>query len=240
MNTDPILARLSTTLSLPGFDISGAGESLPESIQWMPPGRHQIEAFRAGKPSSVAVRADRATAERMNGHLQAALSLAAQGREDRPFFDFNHEDGAAAAHPMEFYWAGDDKQRGGVRWRLEWIKPGGEAVSGHAFRRFSPTFYADASGEITGAPLNMGGLVNKAAFKTIEAFWSKGTDGLMPVDESILWRQPSAGKPSADDLVDACYRDGRIPGSMRAAWRKRILADPSFFELLLSLTPGRY
>jgi 23S rRNA (uracil1939-C5)-methyltransferase/tRNA (uracil-5-)-methyltransferase len=73
----------------------------------------------------------------------------AEGREDRPFFDFNHEDREASAWPTEFYWAGDDPQSGGVRARLEWSDAGKRAVDGRTFRRFSPTFHLDASGHVT-------------------------------------------------------------------------------------------
>jgi hypothetical protein len=69
------------------------------------------------------------------------MTAAAEGREDRPFFDFNHEDREASAWPTEFYWAGDDPQTGGVRARLEWSDAGKRAVEGRTFRRFSPTFH---------------------------------------------------------------------------------------------------
>ncbi len=72
-----------------------------------------------------------------------------------------------AAWPTEFFWAGDDPQGGGVRARVEWSDAGQRAVAGRTFRRFSPTFHLDATGRVTGSETNMGGLVNRAAFKRI-------------------------------------------------------------------------
>ena len=143
------------------------GAALPSDIQYMPPGRHRIRASQGGKPLSVEVAVDAQTAVTLQTFLAARLAAAAEGHDDRPFFDFNHEDREASAWPTEFYWAGDDPQGGGVRARLEWSDAGKRAVEGRTFRRFSPTFHLDASGQITGSEINMGGLVNRAAFKRI-------------------------------------------------------------------------
>ena len=143
------------------------GSALPSDIQYMPPGRHRIRASQGGKPVSVEVAVSAATAAVLQSFFATKMTAAAEGREDRPFFDFNHEDREASAWPTEFYWAGDDPQTGGVRARLEWSDAGKRAVEGRTFRRFSPTFHLDASGHVTGSEINMGGLVNRAAFKRI-------------------------------------------------------------------------
>jgi len=143
------------------------GSVLPTDIQYMPPGRHRIRASQGGKPVSVEVAVSAATAAVLQTFLAAKMTAATEGREDRPFFDFNHEDREASAWPTEFYWAGDDPQTGGVRARLEWSDAGKRAVEGRTFRRFSPTFHLNASGCVTGSEINMGGLVNRAAFKRI-------------------------------------------------------------------------
>jgi phage I-like protein len=164
MNSETIHAQWATPLP----------EAPPEDIQWMPPGTHEIDAWQGGKPVRVKVRADAATAERMQKHLQAFRSKAAAGTEDKPYIDFNHEDGPAAGHITEFFWAGDDPVTGGVRAKVEWTEPGKQALQGRAYRRFSPSFNPpNAAGEVTGAPLNMGGLVNRAAFKTIAPIVSR-------------------------------------------------------------------
>ena len=140
---------------------------LPDSVQYMPPGRHRIRATQAGKPLTVEVTVDAQTAVTLQSFLAAKLAAATEGREDRPFFDFNHEDREASAWPVEFLWAGDNPQSGGVRARIEWSDAGRRAVEGRTFRRFSPTFHLDASGRVLGSEINMGGLVNRAAFKRI-------------------------------------------------------------------------
>ena len=159
MTPAPLHAAFSNALA--------GGSALPADIQYMPPGRHRIRASQGGKPVSVEVAVSAATAAVLQSFLAAKMTAAAEGREDRPFFDFNHEDREASAWPTEFYWAGDDPQTGGVRARLEWSDAGKRAVEGRTFRRFSPTFHLDAAGHVTGSEINMGGLVNRAAFKRI-------------------------------------------------------------------------
>src|SRR5690606_31552837 len=100
----------------------------PADIQYMPPGRHTIRAHRAGKPVTVSVSVDASTAATLQQFLSSHLTAAAEGREDRPFLDFNHEDREAAAWPTEFFWAGDDPVTGGVRARVEWSDAGRRAV----------------------------------------------------------------------------------------------------------------
>ena len=157
--TQPIHAGFSNSLT--------EGATLPESIQFMPPGRHRIRASQGGKAVSVEVAVDAGTAGVLQTFLAARLAAAVAGRDDRPFFDFNHEDREAAAWPSEFFWAGDDPVAGGVRAKVEWSDAGRRAVEGRTFRRFSPTFHVDAAGHVTGSEINMGGLVNRAAFKRI-------------------------------------------------------------------------
>lgn len=153
-----------------------AGDRPPETIQWMPPGQHKVTAWKGrvgGETVTLTVNVDAGTAERMNAVLQQLRSKAAAGEEDLPFFDFNHDDGEASFHPTEFYWGGNDPKLGGVRARGAWTKTGGEGVLGRGWRRFSPAFNANAAGEVTGSDVNMGGLVNRAAFKKIQATWAK-------------------------------------------------------------------
>ena len=83
------------------------GSPLPESIQFMPPGRHRIRASQGGKAVSVEVAVDAGTAGVLQKFLAGRLAAAVAGRDDRPFFDFNHEDREAAAWPSEFFWGGD-------------------------------------------------------------------------------------------------------------------------------------
>lgn len=151
----------------------GLSEGLPADIQWMPPGQHTINALKNGKPERLTVTATAAVAQRLNQVLQELRSKAAAGSEDLPYFDLNHDDREASGHPIEFFWGGDDLKTGGVRAKVEWSEAGKSALQGKTYRRFSPTFAINDAGEITGAGVNMGGLVNRAAFKQISAIWSR-------------------------------------------------------------------
>ncbi len=173
---------------------------LPESVQYMPPGRHRIRASQGGKPLTVEVTVDAQTAATLHAFLAAKLLAATEGRDDRPFFDFNHEDREAAAWPAEFIWAGEDPQTGGVRAKVEWSEAGRRAVEGRTFRRFSPTFHLDASGHVIGSEINMGGLVNRAAFKRIAPLFANAA----PVDISTTDRmQTLLSSLRSLSLIDA-------------------------------------
>lgn len=168
---DVIKAALSTTLELA---TANSNVEAPQELQYMPPGTHRISASRGGKPITLDITVDASTADRLNQFLQDQLTKATEGNDDRPFFDFNHEDREAAAWPTEFYWAGDDPKAGGVRAKIEWSGAGEKAVKEKTFRRFSPTFVPDEAGHVIGSETNMGGLVNRAAFKTIAPLFAKG------------------------------------------------------------------
>jgi hypothetical protein len=146
----------------------------PTNIQWMPPGTHTITAFSGGQPKTVTVIVDKKTADVLQSQLQSMLIAARAGVADRPYLDFNHEDSAAAGFITKMCWGGDDPQAGGIRVFVDWSQPGLAAIKGHAYRRFSPSFFVDSSNRVCGFPLNMGGLVNKAAFTSIAPVAAKG------------------------------------------------------------------
>ena len=171
--SEAFLAHRGLAPELP--DVRGQ-QNAPADVQWMPPGIHTIEASKGGKPVTKKVTVNAATAATMQAVLASMNAAADRNEGDRPYFDFNHEEGPASAHPTEFYWAGDDPKTGGVRAKVEWTEGGKTAVLGRAWRRFSPAFFADDNGIVTGAPENMGGLVNTAAFQKISPLWSRQTD----------------------------------------------------------------
>jgi len=211
--TQPLHAAFSNALA--------EGSALPADIQYMPPGRHRIRASQGGKPVSVEVVVSAATADVLQSFLAAKLTAAAEGREDRPFFDFNHEDREASAWPTEFYWAGDDPQTGGVRARIEWSDAGKRAVEGRTFRRFSPTFHLDASGHVTGSEINMGGLVNRAAFKRIAPLFAAAPVDTatepMPMQTLIsTLRSLSLVEASATEEADLVTQVTRSVGSLKS------------------------
>ena len=173
---------ISLTIPIP-TPRSGA-RTAPVDLQWMPPGAHTIRGTQSGAAIERTVTVDADTAERLQAALETMLTAAALGEGDRPYFDFNHDDGPASAWPLEFTWGGDDPQKGGVRARVEWSALGRDAVLGRTFRRFSPSFFVDEkTGAVTGAPVNMGGLVNRAAFRGIQPIWTK--EGPQPTNNPL-------------------------------------------------------
>ena len=164
--TTVIKAQLSS-------EIVKDGSELPKDIQYMPPGMHEINASSNGEPINLTVNVDAAAAERLDAFLQEKIAAAENGTSDRPFFDFNHDDREAAAWPTKIYWAGEDLLTGGIRAVVDWSGAGKQAVTDKLFRRFSPTFIPDASGNVLSSDTNMGGLVNRAAFQSIQPLFAK-------------------------------------------------------------------
>lgn len=138
-------------------------------IQWMPPGEQTPVAHVNGEAREMKFSVKPNHAQAFDAMLQRLRSLAAAGQGDLPFIDFNHEDGAASGRPTQFYWGGDDPKKGGIRLKGKWTASGKAAVSGDApeFTRFSPEWYFDDNDEPLAIGVNLGGLVNRAAFKTI-------------------------------------------------------------------------
>ena len=139
------------------------GDELPEDIQYLPPGTHNITATKNGKPAELTLEVDAQTANL----LQKSFDKITAGDKEQVFIDFNHDDGEASGWVTGFYWAGADPDTGGVRAKVEWTNAGEEALQGRNFRKFSPTFTLNSKGEIEGTTLNAGGLVNRPAFKDI-------------------------------------------------------------------------
>lgn len=144
--------------------IAPSPDALPDSIEWMPAGRHLVYCTRDDEHAEVEIEATEADAAKLNEQLQAARKLADEGKASRPFIDFDHEGGEAAAIPVEFFW------QDGIRVRVEWTKAGAEAVQGRVYSYFSPEFFADKSGRVTAIPEvgPIGALVNTPAFQRIE------------------------------------------------------------------------
>ena len=158
-----------------GIDLPGTVDPSepPSEIQWMPPGVHEICASRGGEPFPATVTVDESGAQRVAAAFAAHTAAAARGEDDVCYFDLNHDDKEASAHPTSFYWGGTDPQRGGIRARVQWTGTGRAAVLGRSYRRFSPSFFLDDAGHLKGIPVNAGGLVNRAAFKRIAPIIAK-------------------------------------------------------------------
>ena len=182
---------------------AGTGDEF--DLQWMPPGRQTPCCFVEGQPRDLefTVKPEHATA--FNAQLQRLRSTAAAGQGDTPYIDFNHEDGRASGRPTEFYWGGEDPKKGGIRLKGKWTASGRQAVTGDApeFTRFSPEWYFDEDSEPLAIGINLGGLVNRAAFQQIasvkagaanhntktemtkEEFSALLTDALKPINSEI-------------------------------------------------------
>ena len=185
--------------------LPAAGASDEFDLQWMPPGRQTPCCFVEGQPRDLefTVKPEHATA--FNAQLQRLRSTAAAGQGDAPYIDFNHEDGRASGRPTEFYWGGEDPKKGGIRLKGKWTASGRQAVTGEApeFTRFSPEWYFDEDSEPLAIGINLGGLVNRAAFQQIasvkagaanhnqktdmtkEEFSALLTDALKPINSEI-------------------------------------------------------
>lgn len=145
------------------------GPELPEHIQWMPPGKHKISASKNGKPAQLEVEVNEEVAKSVRASF---LNLKEKGK--RPYLDFNHNGAESSATVVDIFWGGEDPKLGGVRARVEWTKPGEEALRGRAYNFFSPTFLiSEKTGAVTGTTTNMGGLVNEPAFSAISPLMGK-------------------------------------------------------------------
>ena len=161
-------AIIQGRLNEPTTAVDASVSTLPDNIQWMPPGKHTISPSVNGKPANFEIEVNEALAREFNAQLQAMRQAAAQGRGDEPYLDANHEDGEAMAHVTELYWGGDDPKTGGIRARVKWTDAGASAVKGRSYRRFSPQWQLDEdTGKPVGITSNLGGLVNRAAFRNI-------------------------------------------------------------------------
>ena len=234
-----------------------------ESIQLFPPGDHAVTVTNAkGAPVELNVTITAATADVLETSRATYQAAADAGTGDAPYFDFNHDDREASAWVKAIYWAGDDPQTGGVRAKVELSEAGKNAIAGKTFRRFSPSFHSTSDGRITGAPPNMGGFVNRAAFRTIAPLFAKqstdekSTTTTMMTEEEIklITDENTAlkseletlkksleemNRKDAEKLVDAAAKEGKIACApeLKAKWVESIVKDPAAAELLHAMAP---
>lgn len=165
-----------------------AGGDVPGEIQFMPPGKNRIVAWKQGKPFDTTVNATPDAVDALNAAL-------AKDPNQRPWFDFDHREERASGWPTKFYWGGDDPQKGGIRCTVEWSASGAEAIKGRDYRHFSPAFLTDRNGKVIGAPQTMGGLVNDPAFRTREPLWSR--DASQHANEHTNMSEPNLAELQA-------------------------------------------
>jgi phage I-like protein len=128
-------------------------------IQYMPAGRTTINPSVNGQAKELTVNVTEKTAAALQLDLQKLLR-----QNVRPYVDFDHVGGAAAAIPKRFYWTDE-----GVMLELDWTNAGRTAVSGRDYSYFSPTFFVSEAGDPSGLPQSgaIGSLVNNPAFRSI-------------------------------------------------------------------------
>lgn len=170
-----------------------AAELSGSDIQIFPPGDQVVTPSPAdgSEAKEMTLVIDEETAAILEAARASYQAKADSGEGDAPYLDFNHDDREAAAWPKRIFWAGSDPNTGGVRAEVEWSSAGDEAVKGKTFRRFSPAFYAK-DGRVTGAPINMGGLVNRAAFTRIQPLFAKQPEALPEPNDIMTPEQIAA------------------------------------------------
>jgi hypothetical protein len=142
-------------------------DELPTVIQYMPAGEQVISPSIDGVAKQITVSVTKKTAAALQADLKRLLN-----QNVRPFVNFDHVGGAAAALPRRFTWSDTD----GVLLELDWTGAGKNAVSGRDYSYVSPTFLLSESGDPSGLPSNgaIGSLVNNPAFRSIARIAAQG------------------------------------------------------------------
>ena len=204
-------------------DLMNKVEEGKDDVQLFPPGAHKITARMDGEPVELNVNIGEAEGNVIKRDFDRMLAEAKSGKGAMPFLDFNHEDRDASAWPKAIFWAGNDPVTGGIRAKVEWSEPGKQAVAGKAFRQFSPNFLIDTrTKQIIGTTPNMGGLVNRPAFRAIQPFFAKegGSNNQPSTMKKLTALLASAGLISAanadNDELAAAEFDAKF-NPLRAA-----------------------
>ena len=146
-----------------------AANELPAHIQWMPPGRQIVQPLGFDEPFEMHVTA--IIAQAADRQLQQLRSKAAAGKDAQPYGDFNHKDEGRAYIPKRFWWGGDDEKTGGIRADVEWTGAGAKAVREGELCCNSPSWRLNkVTKAFLGITHNVGGLVPRGAFHSIQAF----------------------------------------------------------------------
>lgn len=149
-------------------------EQTESDVQFMPPGPQDIVCWVNGQPRRLQFTVTAKHAELFNAQLQTLLAKARDGKGDKPLTDYNHEDGAASGRPLKITWGGEDLKTGGIRLTNKWTGKAKSSIRDEEFDRFSPQWdFDEKTGEPIAIGVNLGGLVNKAAFKSIATVQAK-------------------------------------------------------------------
>ena len=176
---------------------SSLGEGTPDEVVYLPEGEHDITPTVDGKARRITVRVPADKGEMIAANLQAALEHRLSSNV-RPWFDFEHKGGKAAALPTAFrYQPGT-----GIMASVEWTGAGRAAIEGKDFSYLSPTFLVDANGIPSGLPERgpLAALVNEPAFREIPRIAAKDAEtDLTPAPMSQLILAALAIDPSDEN-----------------------------------------
>jgi hypothetical protein len=162
--------------------------ALPRDVQWMPPGRQTVQPLGFDEPFEMHVTP--AIARRADAQLQELRSAAAAGRDVEPYLDFNHKDEGRAFKPTRFYWAGEDPKAGGIRAEGAWTGAGAKAVLDGELCCVSASWVLHkTTKEFLGIKHNVGGLVPRSAFHSIQAFAKADSSNQNPQTKTTMTDQ---------------------------------------------------
>lgn len=152
-----------------------AGAGVPSEIVYLPEGRHDITPTVNGKAKRITVNVPADKGIAIAASFQAALEKRKAGNV-RPWFDFEHKGGKAAALPTAFRY----EPGKGIMAAVEWTGAGKAAIEGRDFSYLSPTFLIDDNGIPSGLPERgpLAALVNEPAFREIPRIAASDADSL--------------------------------------------------------------
>lgn len=199
----------SVVMAKEGFSTSFPDRKVPDSIQLFPPGEHLFTAATPNGPITATVVINEAVAAAIKSDFDNLIAQCKAGTGPKPYIDFNHDDQEAAGHPVEIYWGGDDPITGGVRAKMvnaagetTFSRDGADKITGGSYRAFSPNFQFNRdSSRILGTYPNMGGLVNRPAFRQIAPISAK-EETKTPVMKKLLLALKAAGLVNDDNATD--------------------------------------
>lgn len=150
------------------------GTDLPADIQVFPPGDEVEFTLQDYPGQTFKMKVDASVAARAQADLEKIQQANIAGKGSAPFADKNHDDAEATFRPVKFFWAGNDPKAGGVRVQCEWTPYGAQLVRAKAFKYFSGNFlFNKVAGKFLGLiNENIGGLVNRPGFASMQAFAS--------------------------------------------------------------------
>jgi hypothetical protein len=199
------------------------GDAPQVDWQWMPPGYQEPVCFVNGEPRQLKFTASAKHAELFDLQLQHLLARARSGAGDKPFTDYDHQDAAASSRPVKIYWAGDDPRTGGIRLVTKPTAKAREAIRDGEWDRFSPSWDFDPDTEEPIAiSTNLGGLVNKAAFKTIAPVVAKNAGAANQqqqdtMDKNEIASAVAEGMKPFETRIAALEANAKAPATPTAA-----------------------